>query len=303
MESGIDKKRKKPNFLIVGAAKSGTTSIVKYLDEHPDILVPKNKELRFFIKDIVASINDEDPLLDGILEQSILNEIDYFNSFKGDQKLAGEASVHYLYHYNEAIRNIKKYLGEVRIIIILRNPTIRAISNIKFLEGIHNSNIEEELELEESRISNNYNSFWYYKELGLYYRQVKAYIENFSNVKVLIFEEFVKDPQQHMSELLLFLGLRDYNYKDFEIHNKSNTGTKLFKTLNKLKLIELVRKNLGDKLKKPLLKVFYYFLFKKSTIKPKESTILSLNEFYREDIKKLENLLNRELGIWYKKNL
>ena len=129
----------KPNFLIVGAAKAGTTSLAKYLGAHPDIFIPEQKELRFFIKDTILQINPKDPLLEGILKQSILDKEEYFSLFDVKEKLTGDASVHYLYHHEEAILNIKKYVGDVHIIIMLRNPVKRAISNYEFLSTIHSN--------------------------------------------------------------------------------------------------------------------------------------------------------------------
>ena len=52
---------KLPNFLIVGAAKSGTTSLWRYLSEHPEIFMSKNKEPKYFIKDLFENMNPKDP--------------------------------------------------------------------------------------------------------------------------------------------------------------------------------------------------------------------------------------------------
>jgi len=68
----------KPNLLIVGAAKSGTTSLVKYLNQHPDIYFHPNKELRFFVRDSINNISKKDPLYKGIHKQSILDKDKYF---------------------------------------------------------------------------------------------------------------------------------------------------------------------------------------------------------------------------------
>ena len=62
----------KPNFLIVGAAKAGTTSFAKYLNQHPDVFIPENKELRYFISETIKNINRKDPQLKEILLTSVL---------------------------------------------------------------------------------------------------------------------------------------------------------------------------------------------------------------------------------------
>jgi hypothetical protein len=221
MEGSRDNLRPKPNFLIVGAAKAGTTSAVNYLNQHPDIYFPEKKEIRFFIRDIIKKINPKDPLLPGILKQSTLDEDKYFSLFNVESKLAGEASVHYLYHYEEAIPQIKKYVGDIPIIIFLRNPTKRAISNIKFLSHHHQSTIDKELLREDERKKDGFNSFWYSKKLGLYTKQVEAYLKNFSKVEVILFEDFIRDPQQELNKLFTHLGVDNHQLEEFPVHNKA----------------------------------------------------------------------------------
>ena len=62
---------RKPNFFIVGAPKSGTTSLFHYLDQHPDIYIPSIKEPRFIADDILAT-SDDDPIKEYLLRTSTL---------------------------------------------------------------------------------------------------------------------------------------------------------------------------------------------------------------------------------------
>ena len=126
-------KIKLPNFLIVGAAKSGTSSLHNYLNQHPDIFLPtynihgvKVKEPRFLISKLV-----KDRLHEGIWTLEEYQSL-FFNCV--DYSAVGESTVLYLYYYEEAIKNIKKYLGNnIKIIIMLRNPIERAYSAYNFL--------------------------------------------------------------------------------------------------------------------------------------------------------------------------
>ena len=102
-------KSKLPNFLVVGAAKCGTSSLHNYLNQHSDIFMPtynkdgmKVKEPRFFIKDIVQNR----------LPQGVWDWDEYKALFDDieNQKCIGESTVLYLYFYEHAIKNIKKYL-------------------------------------------------------------------------------------------------------------------------------------------------------------------------------------------------
>ena len=114
-------KNKLPNFLIVGAAKSGTSSLHNYLNQHPEVFMPsfnkegmKVKEPRFLIKDLV-----ENRLHNGVWNweeyQSLFREVT-------NEKAIGESTVLYLYYFKEAMKNIKYRLDEgVKIIIMLRD--------------------------------------------------------------------------------------------------------------------------------------------------------------------------------------
>lgn len=298
MVSGQDNKHKKPNFLIVGAAKAGTTSAAKYLNEHPDIYIPELKELRFFVKDTLKKVNSEDPLKKGIFNSSILNEEDYFASFNTEKRLAGEASVQYLYHYEEAIPKIQNYLGDIPIIIFLRDPVKRAISNIQYLYNSHHSTIEKELEQEEKRIRLGYNSFWYYLSLGLYSHQVYSYLNKFSKVKIILFENFVKDPQQALNEIYIFLKVKPIVHKVFQKHNKSFEKKPYLKVLNKLGVSTAFKKIAGKKGAIHIQEKMRSVLYNETKLVPERETSIMMKEFYKKDILRLEKMIDIDLDKW-----
>lgn len=285
---------KKPNFLIVGAAKSGTTSLANYLNEHPDLFIPKRKELRFFIKDILKSVNNSDPQIEGILNQSILEEIEYFKQFEVENKLAGEASVHYLYHHETVIPKVQKYLGDIPIIIILRNPIDRAVSNWQYVPSDNNS-FQESLRLENNRKLDRYNSFWYYKDQGFYYKQVKNYIDNFSKVKVLFFEEFKNNTQNILNEVFDFLEISHITITNInKIYNKRDSISPKF-ILRNLKINYRYNFIIYKYLK--LLKL-ENLLFNTKSKNLDYDFKYNLYLEYLPDIKNLEKLLNKDLSYW-----
>ena len=185
-------KNKLPNFLIVGAAKSGTSSLHNYLNQHPEVFMPsynkegmKVKEPRFLIKDLV-----QHRLHNGVWSWEEYKSL--FNEVKNEISI-GESTVLYLYYYEHAIDNIKKYLGEnVKIIIMLRNPTDRAYSAFQHVSrGFKEQNsFEEALKIEEGRMDKepSLTPMVMYKEMGLYHDMVRAYKENFKNVHIIFYE-------------------------------------------------------------------------------------------------------------------
>ena len=111
-----------PNFLIVGAAKAGTTALYYYLKQHKDIGFPKLKEPKYF-----SSSNLKFPhkwVGDSSVDKYAIRDwdkyIDLFINLK-DYKRVGEASPDYLFYHNQTAPLIKEKLGDIPIIIICRN--------------------------------------------------------------------------------------------------------------------------------------------------------------------------------------
>ena len=295
-----------PNFLIVGAAKCGTSSLHNYLNQHPDVFMPsyneqgmKAKEPRFLIKDLV-----KDRLHNGVwgLEsyQALFNNV-------VNEKAIGESTVLYLYYYNEAIKNIKKYLGDdVKIIIMLRNPVDRAFSAYTHVSRSLKEplSFEEALEVEENRLENDITltPMVMYKDMGLYHNMVSAYIENFKNVHVVMHEDFLQNTKAVVKLTLAFLGI--LRSVELDTDSKYNVGGKSwrFSFLKQFFMKDnVIKKELRVIFPKTLRKRFRVFLeyFLKEKVKPiKPGTKKELISFFRSDVEKLEKLLNIDLKNW-----
>ena len=297
-----------PNFLIVGAAKCGTSSLHNYLNQHPDVFMPsynkvgmKVKEPRFLIKDLV-----QHRLYNGVWNWEEYKLL--FNDVKNEISI-GESSVLYLYYYEHAINNIKKYLGEnVKIIIMLRNPTDRAYSAFQHVSrGLKEKNsFEEALKIEKGRMNkeSSLTPMVMYREMGLYHDMVRAYKENFKNVHIIFYEDFRDDTEGEIKKIFKFLELSLSVNIDFV--SRHNVGGKRWKN-EKMKHVFMKNNPLKSALKKAIPKSLRKGvrdkLISASTNKVapmKENTRVKLNEFFKEDVKKLSDLLNRDLTHWTK---
>ncbi len=185
-----------PNFLIVGAAKSGTTSLHNYLNQHPDIFLPAIKET-YFLSGLQRDEFPESFSSPIITELSEYRQL--FNKAVNRQAI-GEACIAYLFYFEQTIPRIKALLGNPTIFIILRNPIDRAFSHYTelWMDGIENLSFEEAIKYEPERIANG--EWWWssqYINMGLYADQVEAYIDAFGNdqVSIFLFEDFAQDPQ------------------------------------------------------------------------------------------------------------
>ncbi|KXJ53071.1 MAG: hypothetical protein AXW17_07100 [Colwellia sp. Phe_37] len=301
-------KEKLPNFLVVGATKSGTTSIYNYLQQHENIFLnPKVKETNFFIEP--KSVLGCGPRFCG-KDSYAKNIVDYQKLFyKVDEnchKSVGEVCTTYLHFSAHAIPNIKKYLGDPKIIIILRNPVDRAYSyymhNVR--DGDETLSFEGALDCEAERKKRNLWLSFRLKELGLYSAHVQAYLENFSNVKVVIYEEMREDIAESVNDMVSFLGEKrcpvdisqNYNMsgvpKNRILHNLVHGNNLVFKIL--LRLVSLF---VGiDRVRR-----FQNSIDKKNLVKVnmKLDTRKELTKYYQEDIGYLSSLINKDLEkIW-----
>ena len=299
-------KSKLPNFLIVGAAKSGTSSLHNYLNQHPDIFMPtftsaglKVKEPRFLIKNKVKNR----------LPKGIWKYEDYKSLFDGvnNEIAIGESTVLYLYYYNEAIKNIKRYLTEdVRIIIMLRNPIDRAYSAYLFASRTHqeNQNFKEALMNARKRFDEDetLSPMILYKELGLYFEMVKAYMKNFKKVHIILYDDFVSQTDIEVQEVLDFLNIS--KRISIDTNRVINSGGKRWdsRTVKDLLMGEGILKQfikflLPQKLRF-IIKKRLTNIFTSNAKSMNESIKRDLFEYYKKDIQLLENLINKDLSQW-----
>jgi hypothetical protein len=194
-----------PNFLIIGAARCGTTTLYEYLQEHPDIYLPKSKrpEPHFFLK-----------------EKEYKKTIHYYSqkyfSDVQEQKAIGEASTSYICHEFVAER-IQNHLPDVKLIVMLRHPVERAYSNYwhTVKSGLETVSFEEAVLTERGRLAAITDPTWLeiepfaYVKRGFYYKQLKTYLQYFarSQILVLLLDDLERTPLNTMSSVYDFLGV------------------------------------------------------------------------------------------------
>ena len=294
----------KPNFLVVGSAKSGTTSLFNYLTQHSDIYIPEVKECRFFSQ---LQKNYKGLGAEFFPNSGITDERDYFELFSGhENKVCGEISNDYLYYYEKSIKNILKYLSnKIKIVIILRNPIDRAYSNYMhhIRDGWENISFEQALDDENSRIEENWGWSYHYVRTGMYYYQVKAYLENFQHTKIYLFEE-LKSKEIFLNKLYTFLEIRsNKELKDYKEYNVSGypRNKLIHNLLNKDNAIKKIIKPVAYSiLPKDSVQKFVLNIKKNNLINVpmKNDTRNKLKYIFEDDISKLSNLIEMDLSHW-----
>jgi hypothetical protein len=207
-----------PDFIIIGAAKAGTTSLYAILDRHPDIFMPDVKEPEFFARDELYA-------------KGIASYAKAYASATPEQ-LTGEASTLYSLapHFPHTAERIKRNMPKVKLIYVLREPVSRAYSY--YLQIIKNyQNVTGDLTVHrtfEEFIMPDRKATAAPREMVLsranahlpdvpglcldgsdYVRQIESYLAHFSREAILFvkFESFVRDAAATTREITDFLGL------------------------------------------------------------------------------------------------
>ncbi len=295
----MNKKKRLPDFFLIGAPKAGTTSLFHYIIQHPDIFPCKFKETRFFMDDFLF-----DKGVDFYLEK-------YFYGAESYKKF-GEGTPAYLGHPETVIPRMKSSLGDhiPKFLIILRDPVDRAWSNYQHRKR----NMVEKLDFwdaiadEPQRRANNSGIFLRYFEGGLYGQQIQKWQAAYpkSQFKVFFYEQ-LKKPQLLLKEIFEFLDLEGQIEIDF--NRKKNTASKpkskllyylmsnmpsffgaSFRKIVPLHLQKEVRTRLRQSLMRPIKK--------NESPKFAEADRKKLREMYISDIELLEDILAIDLKHW-----
>ena len=216
---------KKPNFIIAGFPKCGTTSLFHYLKQHPEIFMPKQKELHFFTQPQIFKLN-KGPKDKVVKQPHIKSEKEYLELFKSvkDEVAVGDASPSYI-NYPENFGMIKQYLNDPKVIVIVRDPIDRAYSNYLHLKRELRETMDffSALKNEDNRREESYSDFWYYRFNSTYYKKILMAKKTFSNVLVLTAEEFKRNPEITLKKVYSFLGVK-LIVKKQALETKFNVG-------------------------------------------------------------------------------
>lgn len=290
-----------PNFIVAGFPKCGTSSLYNYLSRHPDVFLPERKESHFFTKEILngslAGPGDEDQIK--FRDQSIDEYKKNYSSYSGE-KLVGDVSPSYV-SYPSCIPEIKEVLGEVKVIIMVRDPISRAYSNYLHLVSMGRESLgfAEALSSEADRQDERYGDFWLYQYNSLYLEKIQAYKEAFDQVLVVNFELFFEDIQGSLDSVYDFLGVKsivpdniDINYNKGGIL-KRNLLVKVMESDNVVK--RLLKKTLKDP---KLLKNKLLNKFKQKAPEMNQDVIEKLQILFMDDVIAVRDEFGVDITKW-----
>ena len=302
---------KKPNLFIIGAPKCGTTSLREYLASHPNIFACAPEEPHFFCTDLKGRYNR-------ITEFEYIHK--YFHGADTRHKVVTDKSTWYLYS-KSAVQNILGFNPDAKFIVMVRNPIdmayslhsellwtgeeeIKDFASAYRLQGIRRSglnlpkNCKDPLILQYSKVCN----------LGSQLKRVEAIVPQ-NNLKIVVFDDFIRDTQKIYTDILNFLGLPYDGRRAFPNINKNKVIH--FKTIDKILSSVFIFQPCAERVKKALgirrlgiglaLRWIRYHLNSKPQIRAPMSSNLrnELIEQFREDVALLSNLIGRDLHYWF----
>lgn len=272
-----------PNFFIAGAPKSGTTSLYHYLGQHPEIYMSPIKEPNYFASEIrlerfserLRPEAEQDvralrAYLDGPMREKRFGGLvtewrDYLKLFQQAEgrKAIGEASVCYLWS-ESAAANVRRSIPDARIILVLRNPVEMVFSmylqNAK--SGALGCTFLEAMKMALEQRGGRIDVMHPFLDLGLYYEQVKRFLATFpeEQLRVYWYEEYKAEPARMLADIFRFLKV-DANFSP-----------------------DMSKRYLEAGMPNVVLD---------------SAERAFVTEFYRDDVRKLADLLRRDLSGWY----
>ena len=289
----------RPNFLIFGVPKAGTTSLYHYVQQHPRIYMSPVKDSRFWY----YSGNDDKPDFGTGFENpppppheyTTIEQYEALFNGVTDETAIGEAA-HNCLRNPLALERIARYVPDAKLIAILRHPVDRAHSNYvsRIRKGVESDKMEDALNPES-----------HYIQLGFYGTQLKRYLEHFdrSQIHVCFFDDLQTHPVKVLQDIFCYLNVDSSFMPDVSV--KHNTGgipkNKLFNAVwHALYLSPTIRRTFKTLLPKRMKRFILDLETTNRASYDKIPTSLrrKLCDIYKEDVQVLQDLVQRDLSEW-----
>lgn len=280
-----------PNFLIIGAPRSGTTHLYRGLRQHPDVFMSDFKEPMFFAY-------EGDPRVGVISDHTAYEAL-----FQGAEPYVarGEASTLYLFS-EKAPARIQRDIPTARLIAILRNPVERAFSQYTFQRFLNTEPLdtfERALQEEERRAEADAPPFQLYQRVGLYSEQIARYLELFPRDQLLFLlqDDLDRQPDTVFRRIFSFIGV-DPGFRVDLRHKTNASGVPQHDTLFHLvkSIGRQVKRFVPETMATRLSGSAHAALLERPAIEL--HTRQALQRFFQEDILRTQALIDRDLSHW-----
>ena len=304
-----------PDFLLIGAAKAGTTSLFDYVCQHPKVYAPSLKEPNFFA---LPDRQDEPGLRlpgtgpgDQYVGDVVCKVERYRALFQGAKhdQLTSEASVSTLFAPGAAER-ISAFAPRARLVVLLRDPVERAWS--QYLHHVRDSreplDFASAIRAEETRMAAGWEYSWAYVAGGRYAEQLARFFAVFPSeqIGVWLFEDLRQDPARITLEVLAFVGIADKDLAGWRpdishSHNRSGLprgGWLGRAVLRPSPLRTWIRNHVPRAWGHAAMERLRSLVVKRDKPAVPADVAESLRAEYADDIVRLEGMIGRNLSAW-----
>lgn len=293
-----------PNLLILGAAKSATTSLYRYLAQHPDVFMSPVKEPSFFIWG-ESGFDAKGPGLNELRRRVVTDLSEYQKLFDEatSERVLGEASTGYLHTPGVPVR-IRRCIPEAKLMAILRNPIDRAYSAFLHardtgMEPIRD--FEQALAQESARVREGWIGLTHYTNVGKYAEQIARYANLFPSeqMRIYLYDDLNRDPRAVVRDAYRFLRV-DAEF-DPDLNLRYNVRTELrWEGLRPLAKSKKLRRFTARLLPEHSMRRMSQF-FKPKT-QPRHELSLhirdELAQTFAEDVRGVSAMIGRDLSPW-----
>lgn len=288
-----------PNFIVIGAAKAGTTALYWYLAEHPQVFMSPLKETNYF----AYGVDESGELLYGDPEHHkfpVRSLSAYEELFDGtdDEVAVGEASPIYI-ECPQAAGRIADTIPHARIVVGLRNPVDRAYSDYQMFLRSRGRKLDPDVDLQTDAEWAKPDSHW--MRIGRYHEMLTPYFDVFpaDHIHAYVFEDMRAHSLAVVREVYEFLGVDPGFHPDLDTpHNVGGVPGRMGveKLLTNKKIRALVEPIVPDSFVNLARRLRTSNLQKAPSLP--EDMRRQMTEAFREDIAATEQLLGLELGRW-----
>jgi hypothetical protein len=283
--------------MIIGAEKSGTSSLARYLEQHPNICSHERREMNYFVNDKEYAQG-----YDKIYSR-------YFSNCKSDSSIVLAKSVGVMY-WPFAVKRLWNHNPECQLVAILRNPVDRAYSAYWYARRMGWEDLEsfeEAIEAEPIRLKENGRKRQQctYLDRGIYHKQLAVLFEHFASnqVHIFLFEDLKNNPVGICQNIYKVIGIdSDYLPDVSKEHNKAALPrfivlSRLLSSTHTLK--QAVRNLLPDRVSDRIRDRIRH-LNEKAFLPPpmNQETRAYLEEYFSSHNNQLRELMERDLSHW-----
>ena len=295
---------KAPTFIIIGAARSGTTALYDLVRQHPQVFMSAIKEPNYFAfegepLDWCGPGNE-------FVNNSVARWEDYLALFADAPVGAaiGEASPLYLWA-PDAARRLKARLPDVKMIAVLRNPIEQAFSHYLYaraqmIEPL--DDFEAALAAQPERLAAHWQPLFQYSSFPRYSEQLQRFLAEFpaEQLRIFLYEDYRTDPRAMLRQIFAFIGV-DPDFEPDVAHETNMGGQPRHKWLQELvmrpnPLATFASLIVPTGARRAIRDIVSRRNLKRDKMSP--NAVESLKKILRDDILQLQDTVKRDLSHW-----